>query len=309
MAPMASMVPKTLTPKLPCPSESGSLHSQKTILASDSEDFLTECLNRGYQVHEEIGRGSYARVHRALYTQTGTQVALKVYRKSGLTATRENSLKHELSVLLKLDHPHIVKFLDCFTSASHVYLVTELVKGSNLYSSFKKGFGDLGVNPSSKKTRRKFARLIMSQVTSAVEYLHRKLINHRDIKLDNIVFDGTRGVAKLIDFGFSKVVDPEVPEVLSCGTPTYMSPEAVRRTESITLQSDVWALGVVFYALMFHRFPFTGRTDTELYGNIGSQPLKVPDWLSEEEIGFLDGVFVKDWRERTTIFTMAKYFE
>lgn len=255
---------------------------------------------------EEIGRGSYARVHRAVFTETGTEVALKVYRRSGLTATRENSLKHELSVLVKLRHPHIVRFLDSFATSAHVFLVTELVRGRNLYASFKTGFADLGMAEASRKARRRFARQVTGQIASAVEYLHRKLINHRDIKLDNIVFDAAAGVAKLIDFGFSKVVDPQTPEVLTCGTPTYMSPEAVLRKESVTLQSDVWALGVVHYALLFRRFPFTGATDSELYACIATQPLRVPDWLADDDLAFLDGVFLKDWRQRTTIFGVVQ---
>jgi len=280
--------------------------SRKTLPCPDSDDYLAECVQRGYLVLEEIGRGSYARVHRALFEPTGTEVALKVYRKSGLTPTRESSLKHELSVLLKLDHPNIVKFIDCFTSKTHVFLVTELVNGHNLYSSFKRGFEDLGLADASKDTLRRFARRVMRQIFAAVHYLHRRMINHRDIKLDNIVFDAAAGVAKLIDFGFSKVVAPETPEVLTCGTPTYMSPEAVLRTESITLQSDIWALGVVYYALVFHRFPFTGKTDTELYAAIANQPLLLPKWLPDDEKAFFAGLFERDWQERTTIFQIAK---
>ena len=85
-----------------------------------------------------------------------------------------------------------------------------------------------------------------------------------------------------------------------------MSPEAVQHKESVTLQSDVWAVGVVLYAMLFDRFPFQGKTDKELYANIANQPLAVPSWTSEEMVGLLGGLLAKDWKERLTVFQLSE---
>lgn len=281
---------------------------QKTDLSTSFVEFSNHCVVNGYHLKEEIGRGSYATVYRAEYAETRTEVAIKIYKKCLLTSTRENSIKHEISVLLKIDHPNIVKFIDCFTTEHHIFLVTELIVGKNLYFSFKKKFVDIGLDFQDRSARKKFVNSIMKQLISALFYLHSRRINHRDIKLDNIVFDHLTKSVKLLDFGFSKIIDPNFPEKLFCGTPTYMSPEAVLHKDSITLQSDVWALGVVYYALLFNQFPFVGKTDKELYLNIIGQPLKVPSWLSDKEIDFLAGVLNKDWKERLSIFQISKIF-
>lgn len=194
-----------------------------------------------------------------------TIVAIKVYSKSKMTMTRRDSVKHEVTILSSLNHESVVKFIDCFTDQQHVYLVLEFLRGKNLYLSLKERFKDIEPQISNKVIRKKFAKDIFRQLVSVLDYLHRNNVNHRDIKLDNIMYDHLTRKIKLIDFGFSKVVDRQAQERLSCGTPTYMSPEAILKEEADTLRADVWASGVVFYALMFLRFPFQGRDDKELY--------------------------------------------
>lgn len=70
------------------------------------------------------------------------------------------------------------------------------------------------------------------------------------------MYDPLSKKIKLIDFGFSKKIDEAKYEELLCGTPTYMSPEAILKEKFNTLSADIWACGVVYYSLMFLRFPF-----------------------------------------------------
>ena len=88
--------------------------------------------------------------------------------------------------------------------------------------------------------------------------MHQRNVTHRDIKLENILLDETRTRVKLIDFGFSTCIPHEKKVKIFCGTPSYMAPELVRKSEYDGRQVDMWALGVLLYALLSGTFPFKG---------------------------------------------------
>lgn len=112
----------------------------------------------------------------------------------------------------------------------------------------------------SKTTRRLDeleAKKVFRQLCHGVNYCHNRNVLHRDIKLENILLDENLNV-KIIDFGFSICIPPEKTLAIFCGTPSYMSPEIVTKCQYKGGPSDVWALGVVLYALLCGRFPFRG---------------------------------------------------
>ena len=102
------------------------------------------------------------------------------------------------------------------------------------------------------------AKYIWQQVVFAIHYLHQRNVTHRDIKLENILLDETRTRVKMIDFGFSTWFPHEKKVKIFCGTPSYMAPEIVSKIEYSGPPADVWALGVLLYALLCGRFPFKG---------------------------------------------------
>ena len=87
---------------------------------------------------------------------------------------------------------------------------------------------------------------------------------HRDIKVENILI-GQDLKVKLIDFGFSVIVPPDYNLSIFCGTPSYMAPEIVSKIEYSGPPADIWALGVLLFALLCGKFPFKGSNDKELY--------------------------------------------
>ena len=98
-------------------------------------------------------------------------------------------------------------------------------------------------------------------------------MTHRDIKLENILLDETRERVKMIDFGFSTCIPHDRKVKIFCGTPSYMAPEIVSKSEYSGPPADIWALGVLLYALLCGKFPFRGQNDKELYNNIQKQEL------------------------------------
>ena len=102
------------------------------------------------------------------------------------------------------------------------------------------------------------AKHVFRQTVEAVNYLHKKNIAHRDIKLENILA-GENFLVKLIDFGFSIVAQKDKLLNIYCGTPSYMSPELANKKNYQGWLADIWALGVLLYVLLCGRFPFVGK--------------------------------------------------
>ena len=80
-------------------------------------------------------------------------------------------------------------------------------------------------------------------------YLHQRNVTHRDIKLENIIIDNKDRI-KLIDFGFCCLISNEVKLKVFCGTPSYMCPEIVMKKEYSGPPTDIWATGILFYAML-----------------------------------------------------------
>ena len=112
------------------------------------------------------------------------------------------------------------------------------------------------------------AKNLFKQIIIALSYCHKKSIAHRDIKLENILLDKSKKEIKLIDFGFSTCIPNDKKIKMFCGTPSYMAPEIVMKSEYCGPPADMWASGVLLYALMNGQFPFKGQNDKELYKKI-----------------------------------------
>lgn len=130
---------------------------------------------------------------------SGNVVALKIYEKKNLTDENASlALHREIYVLANLDHPNIMRLYEVIDSRTHVHLVMELCEGRNLFHFLKKR------KPRMRLTEPEAAH-IFRQIVSAIDYLHKLMIVHRDLKLDNILINdlGNINQIKLIDFGFA----------------------------------------------------------------------------------------------------------
>ena len=184
-------------------------------------------------------------------------LACKVIDKRRLSLDRNyelmlNQLRTEISVLRRLDHENIVSLRDVIETKNTIYIITEYVSGGELFHHIVEN-GPL---------KEEESKMVMQGVFSAVNYLHEKGIVHRDIKAENILIsrrDGKIVGVKLIDFGFSKIMKHDLAGSF-LGTGGYIAPE-IRQQKRYSRSVDMWACGVLLYATLSGRLPFSPLTD------------------------------------------------
>jgi tRNA A-37 threonylcarbamoyl transferase component Bud32/tetratricopeptide (TPR) repeat protein len=238
-----------------------------------------------YELGESIGSGGMGEVFRAARADSEyqQQVAIKLVRAGFDTAFISARLRAERQILATLEHPNIARLLDGGTTADGVpYLVMELVDGVPIDHYCEQHRLDVP------------ARLrLFIQVCSAVQYAHRHMVIHRDIKPRNILVTAD-GVPKLLDFGVAKILDPGAMTGASdvtlnaqrLLTPGYASPEQLQG-ELITSASDVYSLGIILYELLTDTKPFASTKQDPyelLRAQLESEPAK-PSRVTRRHIG------------------------
>lgn len=208
-----------------------------------------------YRIQRIIGRGAQGVVYLAtVQNHPEQQVALKVIENRG---NLDRSLI-EPELLSRIEHPNIVKLLDYFYYEDRVVLVLEYIDGVNLETYLEKQ-GRL--SPAEVSA-------FLIQMARALEHAHGRQIIHRDIKLSNVLVHqrGGRTHYVLSDFGVARIASGIQVNRRIGGTYQFMSPEQMRGRPGA--QSDLWALGMIAYALLRGHLPFKGKTIQELYDSV-----------------------------------------
>lgn len=207
-----------------------------------------------YRVERLIGRGGMGVVYLATRADDVYQgrVAIKIVKRGMDTEAIVRRFYHERQTLATLDHPNIARLLDGGTTdAGLPYFVMELVDGIPIHR-----YCDAHTLNTVDRLR------LFRTVCEAVDYAHRHLVVHRDLKPDNILVT-LEGVPKLLDFGIAKVLAPDaqsdatqiLPSLGEPMTPGFASPEQLRG-EPIGTPSDVYSLGLLLYELLCGHRPY-----------------------------------------------------
>ena len=199
-----------------------------------------------YRIEKQIGHGGMGYVFKAVDVRKAETVAIKVMSPDFLmNESMVERFKREASLLVKLQHPNIVKLIDVSMEGEFRYYVMELVSGRSIAEEIKKG--PLPMNEIAG---------IAWQASDALGTAHEAGIIHRDIKPANIMRDKA-GTIKLTDFGIARVIGLSGGTTAgkAVGTPAYMSPEQVLGKEPGTA-SDIYSFGVVLYEMLTGRVPF-----------------------------------------------------
>ncbi|XP_071603786.1 serine/threonine-protein kinase 36 isoform X1 [Heliangelus exortis] len=239
-----------------------------------------------YHVLEMIGEGSFGRVYKGRRKHSAQVVALKFIPKVGRSEKELKNLQREIEIMRGLHHPNIIQMLDSFETDKEVVVVTDYAEGE-LFQILE----DDGSLPEDQ------VQTIAAQLVSALYYLHSHRILHRDMKPQNILL-GKDGVVKLCDFGFARAMSIHTMVLTSIkGTPLYMSPELVEE-QPYDHTADLWSMGCILYELFVGTPPFYTSSIFQLVSLIVKDPVKWPVAISPVFKSFLQGLLMKDPRQR-----------
>ncbi|CAG9855725.1 unnamed protein product [Phyllotreta striolata] len=250
-----------------------------------------------YELERTIGCGGFAKVKLATHLATGEKVAIKIMDKALLGADLSR-VKLEISALKSLCHDNICKLYEVIETETHIFLVMEYCSGGELFDHI------VEKNRLTETESRTFFR----QIVSAVAYLHSIGYAHRDLKPENILLDKHQNL-KLIDFGLcaKPAGGMENPLFTSCGSPTYAAPELVQGKQYLGTEVDVWAMGVLLYALLVGALPFDDVNIDSLYKKILIGKYPEPSFLSSESLQLIRSMLQVDPKKRITIQEMLSH--
>jgi calcium-dependent protein kinase len=182
-----------------------------------------------------------------------TKYAVKGFQLIGASKEKLEELESECEIFLSMDHPHVARLTDVFETETKLTLVMECIEGGEVFKRVQ----------AKKRFSEPDAATAVWQMLLAVNYIHSHGIAHRDIKLENFLYESKDSDhLRLIDFGFSKIFKPNTLMHLSCGTLSYVAPEVL--AHNYTQQCDLWSLGVVTFILLFGYMPFAGKENAQV---------------------------------------------
>ncbi|HEX5661119.1 MAG TPA: protein kinase [Polyangiales bacterium] len=255
---------------------------------SQQDEYIGKVVAGRYRLETLLGEGGMGVVYRARHVLIDRVVALKLIRPDlrGETHLRAWMLR-EARAANRVDHAHIVDIHDVGeTEDGELYLVMEYLVGQSLSHECGKGPMPL--------TR---AVDILEQMCAALARAHDLGVVHRDLKSDNIMLTsrgGRRDFVKILDFGLAALArDPRLaPKGAVFGTPEYMSPEQARG-EDATAQSDLYALGILFYEMVTGQLPYRSNDRETLLEMQRSQGAPNPRKLRQDLPSAAEAIIMK----------------
>jgi tRNA A-37 threonylcarbamoyl transferase component Bud32 len=234
----------------------------RTISGGDHPTTLRDLTGKtlgSYRVLEPLGRGGMAEVYKGYHPMLDRYVAIKVLLSHLVNdASFVERFQREAAAVARLRHANIVQVHDFGIYEGITYMVMEFIQGLTL----KERLTTLRVNGQRPSVTEVLA--LTQELASALDHAHANGLVHRDVKPANILLRETPAgsyEAILTDFGIAKILEGVqfTESGLSMGTPDYMSPEQAAG-ETVTPQTDVYALGIVVFEMLTGQLPF--RADT-----------------------------------------------
>jgi serine/threonine protein kinase len=245
-----------------------------------------------------LGTGGFAVVKEAKHIRTKAKYAVKIMNVAvGADAEAEGmsieEIAEEIRLTMSLQHENVVKIHDFYQTATHVYVIMELLEGGELLDAVM----ELG------SYNEKDAATIMKQLFTGLESVHSKSMAHRDLKLENLILAKKKDLSSLriADFGLAKKMKTARGKLSAqCGSPAYVAPEVITG-QQYTPAVDMWASGCIMYSLLCGELPFYEDDEQAMFRRIAKGKMHAPgEDISKDGMDLLNKLLCVDKVQRLT---------
>ncbi|XP_020539546.1 mitogen-activated protein kinase kinase kinase YODA isoform X2 [Jatropha curcas] len=248
-----------------------------------------------------LGRGTFGHVYLGFNSESGEMCAMKevtLFADDPKSKESAQQLGQEIALLSRLWHPNIVQYYGSETVDDKLYIYLEYVSGGSIYKLLQEygQFGEIGI------------RSYTQQILSGLAYLHAKNTVHRDIKGANILVDPS-GRVKLADFGMAKHITGQSCPLSFKGSPYWMAPEVITKSNGCNLAVDIWSLGCTVLEMATSKPPWSQYEGVAAMFKIGnSKELPaIPDNFSDEGKDFVRQCLQRDPSHRPTAAQLLEH--
>jgi serine/threonine protein kinase len=243
---------------------------------------LGSLLGGRYRIARLLGRGGMGEVYCADDLELGQRVAIKLLPEAWeQDAARLDRLRSEVRLARSVSHPHVCRVYDIGEIEGRRFLSMEYIEGEDLDSLLRR----IGRLPADKVAE------IGLQICQGLTAIHESGVLHRDLKPANLMLD-TRGRIRIADFGLASLVEDRPERGVVQGTPAYMAPEQLNATD-VSIETDLYALGLILYKLLTGRPAFVAKTVHELLRTRTDSAPPPPSTLVSGIVPAVDAIVVR----------------
>ena len=271
--------------------------SEKGRSLSLNENKQKETMIGDYIVKHTIGKGTFSRVKLGINKYTGEKVAIKILDKQKIVEKEDlERIIREMRMLSELDNEHVIKVYQIYEDDNHYLIIMEYCEGGELFNYIVER----------QRLSENETAFFFYQIIKGVEYIHSCGIAHRDLKPENLLLDKDKKL-KIIDFGLSNYFDGIQQLETPCGSPCYASPEMVGGNKYNGFFIDVWATGIILFAMLCGYLPFEDDNNDILFKQILSGKINYPSYLSEMSKDLLNKIIETKPEKRIKIEEIKKH--
>ena len=252
-----------------------------------------------YIIKKTLGKGTFAKVKLAIHLPKKEKVAIKIIEKRRLKEEDDIiRLKREFEMLTQFNNPNVISVSEIFESKDAYFTVMEYCDGGELFNYIVEN----------KVLSDEKSAFFYFQIINGLEYIHSLGIVHRDLKPENLLLTSEH-IIKIIDFGLSNYFDKNSRRLLEtpCGSPCYASPEMLSGEGYDGFKIDIWATGIILFAMLCGFLPFDHKDNDKLFKKILECKIKFPKHLSDDAKDLLKKILVPNPRKRITIKEIKKH--
>jgi cGMP-dependent protein kinase len=221
---------------------------------------------------KELGSGNFGSVNLVRNKKNKFTYAIKALNLEQIKLENlEECVEVERDVLLKIDHPFIMKMVKYLKNDNYIFFINEYIKGKELWEVIR----DIGL------LNKEQTQYYGGSILLAIDYLHKQKIIYRDIKPENVMVS-IKGYIKIIDFGTVKEIQDRTSTII--GTSHYMAPE-ITKGEGYSFQVDIWSIAICMYEFFCGKLPFGEDYDDpmDIYRAVSQEELTFPSFVKDKE--------------------------